>query len=78
MPNARQHGGQKQRITMTNGNYTTEDQDKIGSTIGNLFGMGRTKDGKYATGWGDKTAIGLFNMIVVLGQKIRDGEEIKE
>lgn len=59
-------------------NYTLEEQDKIGNTIGNLFGMRRTKDGKYITGWGNKTPIGLLNMILVLGQKIQIGEEVKE
>lgn len=59
-------------------NYTLEEQDKIGTTIGNLFGLRRTKNGKYITGWGNKTPIGILNMILVLSQNIENGEEVKE
>ena len=56
--------------------YTLEEKQIIGDRIGSFFQMHKTRDGRgrYVTDWGDKTAIGLFETILVLAEKIKRGE----
>lgn len=56
--------------------YTLEEKQQIGKEIGDIFGLRRTRDGRFPTSYGDKTEIGLFEMILVLADKIRDGKEL--
>lgn len=57
--------------------YTIEEQSKIGESIASILMLRRNKQGRYKTTWGDKTAIGIFNLIPSLFDKIEDGSFIK-
>lgn len=56
--------------------YTVEDLDAIGHRIAELLNIAKNKEGRYKTGYGNKTGIGLLGMIKMLVEKIDDGEEI--
>ena len=65
-------------VNATDKSYTVEEQDRIGDKIGSIFSLRRTRDGRYPTTWGDKTAVGLFNTVLTLADKINKGAEISE
>ncbi len=46
--------------------YTLEEKQIIGKFLASFFGMRPTKDGRYVTGWGDKTEIGLYETFMAL------------
>lgn len=50
--------------------YTEEEKQNIGREIGRIFQFRMTRDGRYVTTWGDKSEIGLFEMILTLAEKI--------
>lgn len=65
---------------MINGEYTETDQIAIGEKIAKIFYLQKVKGRKtlYRTNWGHKSAIGLFEMVRVLGRNIREGIPIND
>lgn len=58
-------------------NYTIEEQAQKGAEIAAILGIKKTrKTGRYQTSWGDKTAIGLFNTVLAIAEKINEGREL--
>ena len=52
------------------------EQDRIGKEIAEVFGLKKNKHGQYITGYGNKTATGVFNMVLVLNEKIKQNRDI--
>ena len=53
--------------------YTLEEQQRIGRVIGEKLYLRRTTAGLYPTDYGDKSEIGLVELIVDLAEQIKDG-----
>lgn len=58
--------------------YTIAEQDKIGKDIAEILQMHKNRAGKYKTCWGDKTNVGIFNMIKILGEAIENKTKINK
>ena len=56
--------------------YSITEKDEIGKKIAEIMMLRKNRQGRYKTIWGDKTAIGIFNMITSFTEKINAGLEI--
>ncbi len=54
-------------------NYSIEEQAQIGKEIANILCLCKDRKGRYKTAWGNKTEIGIYNMIKTLAEKIQEG-----
>ena len=55
---------------------TTEEKMFIGEQIANAFNLKLNKKTNfYQTGYGQKSAIGIFEMFKTIAEKIQNGEE---
>jgi len=53
-----------------------EKQDQLGEEIASIFHLKKNKNGRYNTMWGDKTAIGLLNVVYRIVEGIEKRGEI--
>ena len=55
---------------------TIEKQDQLGEEIASIFNLKKNKNGRYNTMWGDKTTIGLLNVVYRIVEGIEKRGEI--
>lgn len=55
--------------------YTIEEKDLIGRKIAEMLMLRRDREyqDRYQTTWGNKTPFGIFNIIVRIGEEIKEG-----
>jgi len=53
-----------------------EKQDELGKEIASILHLKKNKNGRYNTMWGDKTAIGLLNVVYRIVESIEKRGEI--
>jgi len=55
---------------------TIEKQDQLGKEIASIFHLKKNKNGRYNTMWGEKTTIGLLNVVYRIVEGIEKRGEI--
>jgi len=53
-----------------------EKQDKLGKEIASILCLKKNKNGRYNTMWGDKTTLGLLNVVYRIVESIENRGEI--